>query len=147
MRLKKLMGSLGVLLCLLSNSHVVAYAETTVPLSGYDISLAYEIGCDPISDLEIRDSTAYCTSSIDGVGDDVSITATQTLQKHWGLWIWCDVEGATWTKNTNRGTICLSSTKQNLDKGTYHLKSVFVLTNKNGKSEPITIYSGEQKVP
>lgn len=145
MHLKKLMGSLGILLCLLSNSHVVAYAETTVPLNSYDISLTYEIACNPVSNLEIAGNTAYCTSTVDGAGN-ISITATQTLQKHWGLWIWYDVEGGTWTKTVDRDTIYLSSTKQNLDKGTYRVKSVFVLTNKDGKSETITVYSDERSV-
>lgn len=33
-----------------------------------------------------------------------------------------------------------------LDSGTYRLKSVFTLTDRNGKNETITIYSHEQKI-
>ncbi len=35
----------------------------------------------------------------------------------------------------------------NLDKGTYRVKSVFTLTDKDGKSENITIYSNKDNVP
>ncbi len=142
---KKIMASLGVLICLCANSGAVVYAESIVPFIDDGISLAYEIACNPISDLEITGNTAYCTSSVGGTGA-VSITVTQTLQKHWGLWIWNDVEGATWTKTVDRNSIFLSSSKSGLDSGTYRVKSVFTLTDKNGKSETITVDSDEKKV-
>ncbi len=142
---KKIMVSLGVLICLCANSGAVAYAESAVPFVNDGISLAYEIACNPISDLEIICNTAYCTSKTNG-SEAVSITITQTLQKYWGLWIWNDVEDAEWTKTEERNLIRLDSTKQNLDKGTYRVKSVFTLTNRNGKSENITIYSNEDEV-
>ncbi len=142
---KKIMVSLGVLICLCANSGAVAYAESAVPFVNDGISLAYEIACNPISDLEIIGNTAYCTSKTNG-SEAVSITITQTLQKYWGLWIWNDVEDAEWTKTEERNLIRLDSTKQNLDKGTYRVKSVFTLTNRNGKSENITIYSNEDEV-
>ncbi len=68
------------------------------------------------------------------------------MQKHWSLWIWNDVEGATWTKTVNDNSIFFSNTKSGLDSGTYRVKSVFTFTDKNGKSEKIKIYSDEQKV-
>lgn len=142
---KKIIASLGVLICLCTNLSAVAYAESAVPFVDDGISLAYEIACNPISSLDVTDNTAYCTSIVDGTGA-VSISVTQTLQKHWGLWIWNDVEGAEWTRNVDRNSIRLSSTKQDLDKGTYRVKSVFTLTDQNGKSETITVYSNECKI-
>jgi len=40
----------------------------------------------------------------------------------------------------------LSNSKSGLESGKYRLKSVFTLTDKNGKSETITIYSDEKSV-
>ena len=145
MQLKKIMVSLGALICLCVNSGVAAYAETTTSFVDNGISLAYEIANDPISDLSICDKTAYCTSSTSGI-NAVSITVTQTLQKYWGLWIWNGVDGAEWTRTVNYNSINLSNSKSNLESGTYRVKSVFTLTDKNGKSETITVYSNEMKV-
>lgn len=144
MQLKKIMASLGIVICLFANSNA-AYAESFVPLVDDGISLTYEIAGNPTSTLSISNKTAYCTSWTDGT-DAVSITVTQTLQKYWGLWIWNDVEGAEWIKTQHYNSIYLSTSIGNLDKGTYRVKSVFTLTDKNGKSETITIYSNEQKV-
>lgn len=146
MQLKKIMASLGVLICLFVNSNAVAYAETVVPLADDGISLTYEIAGTLTSTLNISSKTAYCTSWTDGT-DAVSITVTQTLQKHWGLWIWNNVEGAEWTRTENRNSIRLSNSISGLGKGTYRVKSVFVLTDIAGKSETITIYSDEQNLP
>lgn len=146
MQLKKVMASLGVLLCLCSSS-AVAYADTTVPFANDGISLVYEIASNPISDLDIENHTAYCTSTVGGGSTAVSITVTQTLQKHRGLWNWDNVKGAEWTRTVDRNSINLSNSKSNLDSGKYRVKSVFTLTDKNGKSETITIYSDEQSVP
>lgn len=145
MQIKKLMASLGVLICLFSNSFTVAYANDDVPFINNEISLLYEIAVNPSSYLSIVDKTAYCISSVDG-SNAVSITATQTLQKHWGLWFWEDVKGAKWTGTNAYNSICLSNSKGGLDSGTYRVKSVFTLTNKDGKNETITIYSSEQVV-
>lgn len=147
MHLKKLITSLGAVLLLCLNFSVVSYADTitVTSLENYGISPAYEIAYSCTSDLYIVNGTAYCTSIASGT-DDVTITVTHTLQKYWGLWIWEDVKGATWTRTADIGSVCLYSTKSDLKSGTYRVKSTFVLTNENGKSETITIYSNEQKV-
>ncbi len=142
---KKILASLAALICLSASSSAVAYAESVDTFVDGGISLAYEIAGNPSSNLEIIGNTAYCTSKTDSSGA-VSITVTQTLQKYWGLWIWNDVEGAEWTKTVNRSSITLSNSIGNLGNGTYRIKSVFILTDKNGKSETITINSNEQKI-
>ncbi len=145
MQLKKISVLVFVTACLCTNPVVSAYADTTIPFIDEGISLAYEIADNPKSDLDIADGTAYCTSTCSSK-NAVSITVTQTLQKHWGLWIWNDVEGASWSKQVNGSSIYLSNSKSDLDSGTYRVKSVFTLTNENGKSETITIYSNEQEI-
>ena len=146
MQLKKILVSLGVLLCFFCTSFsTAAYADTAAQYSGFGVSPLYEIADYPRSDLSIENSTAYCTSSVTGA-NAVHISVTHTLQKYWGLWIWNDVKDASWSKNVDGSSIRLSSTKSGLDGGTYRLKSVFTLTDRNGKSETITVYSSEQSV-
>lgn len=146
MRLKKIMVSLGIMVCLFSNLTAIAYAEPAIPLIDNGISLLYEIADAPRSNLSIVDRTAYCVSTTDGI-NAISITVTQTLQKHKVLWFWEGVSGAEWTGTNAYNSICLSNSKSGLDSGTYRVKSVFTLTDKNGKTETITIYSSEKKVP
>ena len=110
------------------------------------ISPYYENAHDPVSDLDISGTTAYCSSSTNGV-DTVKITVEQTLERYSGwFWIWNNVDGASWTKTVNMNTIRLSNTKSGLTSGTYRLKSVFMLTSSSGKTETITIYSAEKTV-
>lgn len=146
MQFKKLMASLGVVMCLCTTSNAVAYAEATVPYVDGGISLAYEIADDPVSSLNITNGTAECISSVKGKGA-VSVTVVQTLQKYWGLWIWNDVDGAEWARTVDRNSIRLSNSKSGLDSGKYRVKSVFTLIDQNGKSETITIYSNEENLP
>ncbi len=145
MKLKKILVSLGALVCLCANLGAVAYADTTTQFADYGISLTYEIANSPDSTLSIVGRTAYCVSSTTGT-NTASITVTQTLQKYWGLWIWNDVKDAEWTEQAARNSICLSTSKSGLENGKYRVKSVFTLIDKNGKSETITIYSDEQAV-
>ena len=145
MQLKKFMVSLGVLFCLCSTSVAVAYADTTTSLVDNDISLAYEIAEYTTSTLSIINRTASCVSTAKG-SSTVKITVTQTLQKHWGLWIWNDVKGAEWASTVDRNSISFTNSKSDLESGTYRVKSVFTLTDKNGKTETITIYSSEKNI-
>lgn len=147
MHLKKKIASLvtAVFLCL--NFNAVSYADTVTvaSLPNGGISPAYEIANSCTANLEIQNGTAHCKSETKGT-DAVRITVTHTLQKYWGLWIWEDVDGATWTITVDRNSVCLYNTKSDLRSGKYRVKSTFVLTDHNGISETITIYSNEQKI-
>ncbi len=147
MHIKKIIASLAAaFLCL--NFSAVSYADTVTvtSLANDGVSPAYEIANSCTSNLTIQNGTAECTSIAKGT-DAVSITVAQTLQKYWGLWIWNDVEGAEWTRTVDRNSICLTSSKSGLDSGKYRVKSVFTLTDQNGKSETIKVYSNEDNVP
>ena len=106
---------------------------------------AYEIASNPESTLIISGTTASCKSTVTGKSVK-SISAEQTLEKFWGLWIWNEVDNANWTKVVNSSTITMSNKKYNLESGTYRLKTVFTLTATNGETETITVYSGEVKL-
>ena len=146
MNLKKMVVLLLTVTCLCSAFCTTAFAETNETLAVSDsISPAYDLASSARADLLIENLTAYCTSYARGDGV-TRITVTQTLQKYWGLWIWTGVDGAEWSKTVNDSTIILSSTKSGLDSGTYRVMSVFKLTNKNGKTETVTVYSSEKTI-
>ncbi len=146
MQFKKILVSLGVLLCFCTSFSAVAYADMTTPFPDYGISVLYEIANTPKSTLSIDNGTAHCLSSTAGI-NTANIKVTQTLQKQGFLWIWTNVKGASWSKQVTGDTIRLSNTKSGLGSGKYRVKSVFTLTDRNGENETITIYSNEIKVP
>ncbi len=94
----------------------------------------------------ISGTTANCQSSTRGYSDVVAITAEQYLQKQGFLWIWTTYNGAEWTKTVYSNVLAMSNTKTGLSGGKYRLKTIFTLTDKNGKTEKITVYSDSKSV-
>lgn len=146
MKLKSFAALFLTAICLCSVFSVTAFAETDTTFAvTRNISPAYEIANNATSILVIDGSTANCSSQVYGA-NIVSITVTQTLQKYLGLWIWTDVNDAKTSKTVNDSSLYLSTTKIGLSSGTYRVESVFTLTNKDGKTETITVYSDEKSV-
>lgn len=50
------------------------------------------------------------------------------------------------TKTVNDNSIRLLNAKSGLTSGTYRVKSVFTLTDKNGTTETIMVYSDDKKI-
>ncbi len=96
--------------------------------------------------LYIDGTTAKCESLTNGYSDVVEITADQYLQKQGFLWIWSTYDDAEWTKTVYSNTFTMSNTKSELANGKYRLKTVFTLTDKDGKRETITVYSEQQTI-
>lgn len=142
---KKVIALAFFAVCLCTCLRPTASAEniSTYSLVG-EVSPLYDIAKSVYSELNIVGTSAECVSKASG--DNTSkITVEQTLQKYSGwFWIWNDVNGASWTKTVNSDYIRLSNTKSGLTSGKYRVKSVFKLTDKNGKTETITIYSDKQ---
>ena len=105
----------------------------------------YENDCDLTSILAIVGTKATCRSTAAG-NTLKSITATQTIEKHWGLWIWNEVDGASWSKTVKSSNLSMSNTKSGLDSGTYRLRTDFTVTSTSGSTETITVYSKEKSV-
>ena len=145
MVLKKILAILfgGMLLC--TSLTVSAYAEKTSTVVESEVVPAYEIASSVMSNLSINGTTAYCTSSGSGP-NTVSITVEQSLQKQGFLWLWYGVDGANWKATANKNNISVSNSISGLSNGKYRLKSVFTFTDKNGKSETITVYSAEKSI-
>ena len=146
-RLKRILASVLAAVCLCTCFSVTAYADTNTTYSFVSsVSPLYDIAKKVISTLTISGTNAQCTSRASGE-NAVKITVEQTLQKYSGwFWIWNDVDGASWTGTENRSSIRLFNTKSGLTSGKYRVKSVFTLTDKNGKTETITVYSDEKTV-
>lgn len=106
----------------------------------------YEIAKKATSELYISGTTAICESSAKGESDVVKIVAVQTLEKQGFLWIWSTYDNTTWTETVYSNSLLLSNTKTGLSSGKYRLKTVFTLTDSQGKTETITVYSDEKKV-
>lgn len=142
MQFKVLMGVVlsAAMLCLTSATQVTAIAE---PCS--IVSPLYEIEHYAWLELSIDGSTASCKSNATS-DSAVTITAEQYLQKQGFLWIWSTYDGAEWTKTVDTNAILMSNTKSGLTSGKYRLKTVFTLTDQNGKTETIKVYSEEVTV-
>lgn len=122
----------------------VTASEQTVSTS--IVQPYYEKAVDAWSNLSISGTTATYKSDVMGDSDVVKIVAEQYLQKQGFLWIWTTYDGAEWTKTTYTNTLAMSNTKTGLSSGKYRLKTIFTLTDKQGETETITVYSDEKSV-
>ena len=131
---------------LVSIAIVLVMALTFCTTVFADIS-TYEIGADKRNSLlTISGTTATCKSVYTANGDDVTkVVMTQSLEKQGLFWSWSKVAGE-WTKTSNGSSMVLTNTVNGLDKGTYRVKTVFTVTDKNGKEETIPLYSTTEKV-
>ena len=142
MQQQKLIGAaLAAVLCITPIMQATAAAAEPYSI----VSPLYEIAQDTYSGLFVNGLTATCKSYTNS-NSAVKITAEQYLQKQGFLWIWGTYDGAEWTKTVNTNTISMSNSKSGLESGKYRLKTVFKLTDKNGKTETITVYSDEKSV-
>lgn len=147
MRFRKIIASVLTAACLCTCFTMTVSAKTVSRFSLVNsVSPLYDIADSAYSELDIVGTSAECQSQAFGV-NAAQITVEQTLQKYSGwFWIWDDVDGASWTRTENRSSVSLSNTKSGLTSGTYRVKSVFALIDKDGKTETITVYSSEKKV-
>lgn len=143
MQLKPIIGAVlsAALLC----GRPVARTTAAVAEPYSIVAPLYEIAGNAWCDLTICSSTANCRSSVDN-SSAVKITAEQYLQKQGFLWIWSTYDGAEWTKTVYTDSLAMSNTKTGLSSGKYRLKTIFTLTDKQGKTETITVYSDEKSV-
>lgn len=147
MRFRQIIASVLTVTCLCTCFATTVSAKTVSTFSLVNsVSPLYDIARSAYSELNIVGTKAECVSKVSG-DNTAKITVEQTLQTYSGwFWIWDDVDGASWTRTENRSSVSLSNTKSGLTSGTYRVKSVFTLIDKNGKMKTITVYSSEQKV-
>lgn len=111
-------------------------------ISTYDLS-----GHTKYSSLSISGKKATCVSIYRSLDDDCSsITAVQTLEKYSWFVFWDTVGNECKTTVTNKSNLSFTNYKDNLDSGTYRVKTVFTVVLKDGQSDTVTVYSSEEKV-
>lgn len=140
--MKKIISLLMSLIMCLSLTATVS-AQTT---PANFVQPYYELAMDAKSHLYINGTTATCVSDISGLSNVVKVVIDQYLQKQGFLWIWSTYDGAEWSETVYSDSNAVINTKSGLTSGNYRLKSIFTLTDKNGKTETITVYSGEVTV-
>lgn len=91
------------------------------------------------STLVISGNTAYCESKITGDSTVTQIYATQYLEKKNGN-KWEIV--ASWSDSVNGSSLAMNNSKDNLDSGTYHVRTVATVYS-SSKSEPVVKTSKE----
>ncbi len=140
MWIKKFVGTV-LFACVVCFTPIVPTAQAAEP---YGIVTPLYDNTEQCScDLRISASYAYCTGLANS-SKAVKITAEQYLQKQGFLWIWTTYDSAEWTKTKYTNTLTMSNTKTGLSSGKYRLKTIFTLTDKNGETETITVYSDEK---
>ena len=136
---------LSLLLCL-----VLCFSFSTAVsaevFSNSSVQPYYDQARDATSVLYINGAAATCKSEVSGYPDVTKIIAVQTLEKQGFLWIWGTYDSTTWTKTVYSKNLTMSNTKSGLASGKYRLKTVYTLTDKQGKTETITVYSDEKTV-
>lgn len=138
------------LLCILIS--VVIFAA--MPINVQAVNCSTDAQIQPLSEttpvqkvsLSISGNTATCKSSADCDSTVIKITAVQTLEKYWGLWIWNEVKDASWDKTANSSYISMSNSKSGLEGGKYRVKTVFTFTTSDGTTVSSTAYSEEKTV-
>lgn len=91
------------------------------------------------SNLTIVGSTAYCESVIKGDRTVTQIYATQYLEKKNGN-KWETI--ASWNDSVSGNSLTMNNSKDNLDSGTYHVRTVATVYS-GSKSEPVVKTSKE----
>lgn len=137
---------ISMLMCfLLFFSFSVTASAKAIP--GGTAQPYYEKASEAKSELTINGTTATCESTLKGDPNVVKIVAVQTLEKQGNRQTWGTYNQTTWTKTAYSNSLTVSHTRPGLESGKYRLKTVFTLTDENGGTETITVYSSEEDVP
>ena len=144
MQIRKMLAAFISFMMIYPVVSVSAFAVDETQIVTDLVSPAYEYAAKTENYLTITSSTADCKSLCNGMAGVTQITVEHTLEKPWGLWIWNEVDGASWSHIISGSSGKVTNSKSGLESGTYRLKSVFTLTTLNGETETITVYSDEK---
>ena len=93
-------------------------------------------------DLYYEGTTMECVSTVVAYEEVTSITIKQTLQKQGLFWSWSKYDNdSEWEETFYDSSVQFPNEKTVTEKGKYRLETVATVTNEDGKSETITIYS------
>lgn len=128
--------------CLCINSSAYdAIIDETIILEDINSSQKYSM-------LSIdANNRATCKSIFSDIDSNIySVKAVQTLEKHWALGVFFAVDDANWERTVYTDCLSMTNYKNNLDGGTYRLKTVFTVTLNNSQTETLIVYSSEKTI-
>lgn len=114
MQIRKMLAAFISFMMIYPVVSVSAFAVDETQIVTDLVSPAYEYAAKTENYLTITSSTADCKSLCNGMAGVTQITVEHTLEKHWGLWIWNEVDGASWTKTVDTRAISLVNTNPDL---------------------------------
>ena len=133
--MKKTVIAILLALSVLFSTGISVYAYDV----GNTVSPYYLYTYSVKSTLIISGNTAYCKSEIKGDSTVTQIYATQYLEKKNGdKWDIIDY----WSDSVNGKSLSMSNSKDNLDSGTYRVRTVGTVYS-GSKSEPVEKTSNE----
>ena len=97
MQIRKMLAAFISVVMMCSVVSVPAFAVDETQIVTDLVSPAYEYAMKTENYITITSSNADCKSLCEGMAGVTQITVEHTLEKHWGLWIWSEVDGASWT--------------------------------------------------
>lgn len=134
--MKKLV-SIAVVLIMALTFCTTAFADISTYATGSKTRECY---------LIVSGKTAECVSKyLAGDSNVTKVVMTQSLEKQGFFWTWSKIDGE-WTKSSDGSSMVLTNTVDELSTGTYRVKTVFTVTDKNGNEETIPLYSTTEKV-
>ena len=127
---------------LLAFSLLFSSGTSVYAYSGGNVASPYYLYTNSVnSTLIVSGKTAYCESTITGDSTVTKIYATQYLEKKNGS-KWEVVSKGTWSDSVNGKSLSMSNSKDNLDSGTYRVRTVGTVYS-GSKSEPVEKTSKE----
>ena len=144
MKVKTIVASLIVGAMVLSGGATAAAYNADPGI--YEVAPCYELLTSAVPMLSFDGATAQCDTNVIAYPTVTKITAKMTLQKFWGLWVWNDVSNATWTKSAYDSDLAIYGNKTVTESGTYRVKTTITLTNSDGSTETVTVYSLEEDI-
>lgn len=134
--------TLVLMLCALPLTAFAAEPASPYAASNPPATPNWEYTAFMTSTLYYEGTTMKCVSTVSAFAEVTCITIEHTLQKQGLLWAWSKYDkDSVWTTIEYDSIAALSTKKTVTESGKYRLKTVATVTNENGKSEKITIYS------
>jgi len=142
MKFKRVIAAIMTAVTLLTSGvTTTAFAET----GANEPALCYELLSVAMPTLSFDNSTAYCETYAHADSSVTRMTMVQTLQRK-SLFIWSDVDGASWTKTASGSYIDMYKSFSVSRSGTYRVEVEITMTSSNGSTETVTVHSVEVDV-
>lgn len=143
MKFKRILAAVLTATTLLTSGvSTTTFAETT---EVHEPALCYEMLNTAVPTLSFDGNTAYCETTAHATDSVTRMTMVQTLQRK-SLFIWSDVDGASWTKTASGSYIDMYKSFSVSRSGTYRVEVEITMTSSNGSTETVTVHSVEVDV-